>query len=61
MVSEKAEQAEKYSQEKNHREFYATLKVKSKGGVLLTTSEEIKDRRVEHFSELLNHHTEVDL
>ena len=69
----KAEQAEQYSQEKNHREFYATLNevygpkikhshpVRSKGGVLLTTSEEIKDRWVEHFSELLNHHTEVDL
>ena len=69
----KAEQAEQYSQEKNHSEFYATLNevygpkiknshpVRSKGGVLLSTSEEIKDRCVEHFSELLNHHTEVDL
>ena len=69
----KAEQAEQYSQEKNHREYYATLNevygpkiknshpVRSKGGVLLTTSEEIKDRWVKHFSELLNHHTEVDL
>ena len=69
----KAEQAEQYSQEKNHREFYATLNevygpkiknshpLRAKGGVLLTTSEEIKDRWVEHFSELINHHTEVDL
>ena len=35
--------------------------VRSKGGVLLTTPEEIKERWVEHFSELLNHRTEVDL
>ena len=35
--------------------------VRSKGGVLLTTSEETKDRWVEHFSELLNHHREVDM
>ena len=46
----KAEQAEQYSHEKNHREFYATLNevygpkikssyaVRSKGGVLLTTA-----------------------
>ena len=72
MVSEIAEQAEQYSQEKNHREFYATLNevygpkiksshpVRSKGGVQLTTSDEIKERWVEHFSELLNHLTEVD-
>ena len=35
--------------------------LRSKGGVLLTASEEIKERWVEHFSELLNHRTEVDL
>ena len=35
--------------------------LRAKGGVLLTTSEEIKDRWVEHFSELINHHAEVDL
>ena len=54
-------------------QFYATLNevygskitnshsVRSKGGVLLRSSKEIKGRWVEHFSELLNHHTEVDL
>ena len=70
---QKAEQAEQFAQEKNHREFYATLNevygprsssshaVRSKDGVLLTSSDEIKDRWVEHFSELLNQPSEVDM
>ena len=57
---------------KNHRKFYAavnkiygprsktTLPVRSKSGVLLTSSPDIKDRWVEHFSEPLNQPTNVD-
>ena len=52
----RAEEAERYSQEKNHRDFYATLNavygprsrtshpVKSKDGELLTAPDMIKDR-----------------
>ena len=66
-------EAEKYSQEKNHREFYVTLNavcgpsssnshpVRSKNGELLTGSEAIKNRWVEHFSDLLNQPSNVDL
>ena len=66
-------EAEKYSQEKNHREFYVTLNavcgpsssnshpVRSKNGELLTGSEAIKKRWVEHFSDLLNQPSNVDL
>ena len=69
----RAEEAERYSQERNHREFYATLNVvygprsrsshpmKSKDGELLTASDKIKDRWVEHFNDLLNQPTDVDL
>ena len=67
-LQQKAEGAERYSQEKNHKDFYATLNavygsrskishpVRSKDGQLLTTPEDAKDRWVEHFSGLLNHH-----
>ena len=70
---QKAEDAERYSNEKNHREFYATLNavygpksknlhaVRAKDGVLLSSTEDIKKRRTEHFSELLNQPTDVDL
>ena len=63
---QRAMEAEKYSQEKNHPEFYATLNavycprsrnshpMRSKNGYLLTGSEAIKNRWVEHFSDLLN-------
>ncbi|KXJ30103.1 hypothetical protein AC249_AIPGENE13052 [Exaiptasia diaphana] len=69
---EQAEKAERYSQAKNQKDFYATVKkiygpkskssypVSSKDGALLTSSEEIKDRWVELFSELLNQPAEVD-
>ena len=69
---QKAEEAERYAQEKNNREFYATLNavygpksknvhpVKSKQGELLSAPEDIKDRWVEHFDELLNQPTNVD-
>ena len=69
----RAEEAERYSQEKNHRDFYATLNavygprsrtshpVKSKDGELLTAPDMIKDRWVEHFSDLLNQPTDADL
>ena len=67
------EEAEWYSHEKNHRDFYATLNavysprsrtshpVKSKDGELLTAPDMIKDRWVEHFSDLLNQPTDADL
>ena len=70
---QRAMEAEKYSQEKNHREFYVTLNaaygprsrnyhpVRSKNGELLTGSEAIKNRRVKHFSDLLNQPSDVDL
>ena len=70
---EKAEEAEQYSQEKNHREFYAALNavygprsrsshpVKCKDGELLTAPDKIKDRWVEPFNDLLNQPTDVDL
>ena len=69
---EKAQEAEYHAQAKNYREFYAAVNqiygprsksshpVKSKNGVLLTSSEEIKSRWIEHFSELLNQPTDVD-
>ena len=70
---QKANDTERYSQEKNHREFYATLNavygpktksshpVRTKNGELLTSPDKIKDRWVEHFSDLSNQPTEVDL
>ena len=69
---ERATEAERYAQSKNHREFYASVNkiygprsktthpVRSKDGALLTSSPDIKDRWVEHFSELLNEPTNVD-
>lgn len=69
----RAEEAGRYSKEKNHREFYATLNalygprprsshpVKSKDGELLRALDKIKDRWVEHFNELLNQPADVDL
>ena len=69
---QKADEAERYAQEKNHRELYATLNalygpkprnvnpVKSKSGELLSAPEDIKDRWVEHFDEFLNTPTNVD-
>ena len=65
--------AELFAEEKNYREFYATLNavygpktknshpVKSKDGVLLTSPQDIQDRWVEHFSELLYQPTDVDM
>ena len=70
---ERAIKAEKFSQNKNFREFYAVLNqvygprskniypIKSKENTLLTSSADIKDRWVEHFSELLNCNSEVDI
>ena len=69
----RAEEAERYFQEKNHRDFYATLNavygprsrtshpVKSKDGELLTAPDMIKERWVEHFCDLLNQPTDADL
>ena len=69
----RAEEAERYFQEKNQRDFNATLNavysprsrtshpVKSKDGELLTAPDMIKDRWVEHFSDLLNQPTDADL
>ena len=69
----RAEKAERYSQAKNHREFYSTLNVvygpgsrsihplKSKDGKLLTAPDEIKDRWVEHFTDLLNQPMDIGL
>lgn len=69
---EKAEAAERYSKEKSHREFYATLNaayvpksknlhpVRTKDGELLLSPDDIKDRWIKHFSELLNKPTDVD-
>ena len=69
----RAEEAEWYSHEKNHRDFYATLNavygprsrtsrpVNSKDGELLTAPDTIKDRWVGHFSDLLNQPTDADL
>ena len=67
-----AEKAERYAEAKNHKGFYAAVNkvyglrsksshlVRSKNGTLLTSPEEIKDRWVEHFTELLNQPSEVD-
>ena len=69
---ERATEAERYAQSKNHREFYSSINkiygprsktthpVRSKDGAPLTSSPDIKDRWVEHFSELLNQPTNVD-
>ena len=69
---ERATEAERYAQSKNHREFYAAVNkvygprskanhpVRSKNDTLLTSSPDIKDRWIEHFSELLNQPTDVD-
>lgn len=69
---EKAEEAERFAQMKNHREFYASINkiygprsksshpVKSKDGTLLVSPQDIKDRWVEHFRDLLNQPTEVE-
>ena len=66
-------EAEKFSQEKNHRKFYTTLNavysprsrnshpVRSKNGELLTGSEAIENGWVEHFSDFLNQPSDVDL
>ena len=55
-LQHRAEEAERYSQEKNHRDFYGTLNavygprsrtshpVKSRNGELLTAPDMIKDR-----------------
>ena len=69
---ERATEAERYAQSKNHREFYASINkicglrsktthpARSKDGAPLTSSPDIKDSWVEHFSELLNQPTNVD-
>lgn len=70
-LQKKAEETEQFAKEKNNREFYATLNevdgprsrnshsVRSK--MVFTSSEEIKNGWVEHFSELLNQPSEVDM
>lgn len=70
---EQAEKAERYAEAKNHKEFYAAVNkvygprsksshpVRSKNGTLLTSPEEIKDRWVEHFTELLQKWTRAFL
>ena len=62
----KAEEAEKYSQEKNHHEFFAALnavygprarishQIRSIERNLLSSTEDTKKRWVEHFKNLLN-------
>ena len=69
---EKVEEAKHFTQMKNHREFYATVNkvcgpksknchtVKSKNGTILSFSQDIKNRWMEHFHDLLNQPTEVD-
>eukprot|EP00795_Rhopilema_esculentum_P010044 gene10044-biopygen12706 len=69
---ERAVEAERYAQSKNHLEFYATVNkvygprsksthpIRSKDGDLLTSSTDIKKRWVEHFDELLNQPTDDD-
>ena len=69
---QKADEAERYTREKNHREFYAMLNtvygsksksihpVRTKSGDLLSSPDDIKERWVEHFNELLNQPTDVD-
>lgn len=69
---ERATEAEHFAQSKNHREFYAAINkvygprnktnhpIRSKNGTLLTSTPDIKERWVEHFSELLNQPTDVD-
>ncbi|MEO0687236.1 MAG: hypothetical protein AAFY76_19850, partial [Cyanobacteria bacterium J06649_11] len=59
-------------QSKNHREFYAAVNrvygprsktnhpVRLKICTLLTSSQDIKERWIEHFSKLLNQPTDVD-
>ena len=68
----KAKQAETFHLQKNQREFQATIRevygpksknthqVRSKNGQLLTAPDEIKERWVEHFSDLLNINSETD-
>ena len=68
----KANEAEAYHKEKKLGEFYSiirqvhgprsrnTKQIKSKQGKLLTTQDEIKERWIEHFSELLNIAVETD-
>lgn len=69
---QKACEAEQYARENNLREFYKTINavygprsksihpVKSKGGAILSSSDDIKDRWVEHFEELLNQPSNID-
>ena len=68
----KAIQAENFYRQNNLREFYSTLRevfgprsksahqICSKDGQLLSTDKDIKNRWVEHFSDLLNIETEAD-
>ena len=69
----KANQAEMFYNQNNLREFYSILRevygprtksthqIRSKNGTLLTTDKEISDRWIEHFSDLLNIETDVDM
>ena len=69
----KADEAENFVHSKNYREFYSTLNkvygpksknqhpIRSKNDNLLTSSTKIKDRWVEHFSNLLNQPSEADM
>ena len=54
----KAKQAETFHLQKNQREFHATIR--EANGQLLTTPDEIKERWVEHFSDLLDINSETD-
>ena len=68
----KAKQAETFHLQKNQREFHARIRevhgpksknthqVRSKNGQLLTAPDEIKERWVEHLSDLLNINSETD-
>ena len=69
----KAIAAEQFANDKNYRKFYSTLNqvygprsknlhpIKSESDILLTSSTEIKDHWVEHFSALLNQPSQVDM
>ena len=71
-VIQKANDAERFFREKNHREFYATLSqvygpttkrshaIQDKNGTLLTDQEKVKDGWVEHFTDLLNISNDID-
>lgn len=70
--AQKANQMERFYIENNLRDFFATLRevygpksipthqIRSKNGQLLITQKHIKERWIEHFSELLNLRSDID-